>query len=134
MRIGFVELLDAAPLIAAAELGYYADEGLRVTLERQIGWGNVRDKLVFGNLQASHALVAMPPLSVMGRARFPEPLTTIMGLGTGGNGITFGHRLTDAGVNSAAELARHSHAGNRPDFARACFRLLDASLPASRLA
>ena len=70
LRIGFVELLDAAPLVAAFEMGHFADEGLRIVLERQVGWGNVRDKLVFGQLQASHALVGMPPLSVMGSRKF----------------------------------------------------------------
>ncbi|HWE04923.1 MAG TPA: CmpA/NrtA family ABC transporter substrate-binding protein [Tepidisphaeraceae bacterium] len=106
VRIGFVALLDAAPLIAAMTLGYFADEGLRVTLERQIGWGNVRDKLVYGHLHASHALVGMPPVSVLGRDRFPAPVTAIMGLGAGGNAITLGRRLTDMGIDSAVELAR----------------------------
>src|SRR5258706_14445807 len=62
LRLGFVPLIDAAPLIAAAELGYFIDEGLRVALERQIGWANVRDKLAFGHLHPSHALLG-PPLA-----------------------------------------------------------------------
>src|SRR4051812_12480552 len=74
VHLGFVPLLDAAPLILAAELGYFADEGLTVALHRQIGWGNVRDKLVYGQLHASHALVGMPPASVLGLDRFPEPV------------------------------------------------------------
>ena len=115
LRIGFVSLVDAAPLIAARELSYFADEGLRVTLERQIGWGNVRDKLVYGHLHASHALVGMPPLSQLGRDRFPEPLIAIMALGAGGNVITFGRRLTDSGVDSAAELARYARSCRRDD-------------------
>ena len=61
VHLGFIPLLDAAPLILAAELGYFADEGLQVALHRQVGWGNVRDKLVYGQLHASHALVGMPP-------------------------------------------------------------------------
>jgi len=105
LRIGFVPLLDAAPIIAAQELGYFADEGLRVVLERQIGWGNVRDKLTFGHLQASHALLGMPALSVMGGERFLEPLSTIISLGFGGNAISLGRRLTDKGIDSAGALA-----------------------------
>jgi nitrate/nitrite transport system substrate-binding protein len=114
LRVGFVELVDAAPLVAALELGYFADEGLRVVLDREIGWGNVRDKLVYGHLQAGHALVGMPPLSVLGRSRFPEVLTSIMALGAGGNAITFGRRLTDAGITSAADLARYAHSKPAP--------------------
>src|SRR5260370_37490913 len=78
IRVGFVPLLDAAPLIVAQECGYFADEGLRIALERQIGWGNVRDKLVHGKLHASHALYGMPPLSVLSRDGVSEPLVSII--------------------------------------------------------
>lgn len=105
VHLGFVPLLDAAPLILALELGYFADEGLQVALHRQVGWGNVRDKLVYGQLHASHALVGMPPASHLGRDRFPEPVVAVMSLGTGGNAITLSRRLTDAGVTGARELA-----------------------------
>jgi ABC-type nitrate/sulfonate/bicarbonate transport system substrate-binding protein len=105
VHLGFVPLLDAAPLILALELGYFADEGLQVALHRQVGWGNVRDKLVYGQLHASHALVGMPPASYLGRDRFPEAVIAVMSLGTGGNAITLSRRLTDAGVTGPRELA-----------------------------
>lgn len=113
IRVGFVPLLDAAPIIVALELGYFSDESLLVTLERQIGWGNVRDKLVFGHLAASHALLGMPPASRLGRDRFPEPLVAIMSLGAGGNAITLGRQLTDVGVDSLQTLARHVQSRGR---------------------
>ena len=106
INVGFVPLIDAAPLIAAFELGYFAEEGLDVSLCRQIGWGNVRDKLTFGQLNASHALLGMAPLSVMGAQQFAEPLVAIASLGAGGNAITLGRKLTSIGVTSAAALAR----------------------------
>jgi two-component system, oxyanion-binding sensor len=104
LRLGFVPLIDAAPLIVARELGYFADEGIHVELERQIGWGNVRDKLTFGRLDASHALVGMPLFSQLGRDWFAEPLVAVMNLGSGGDAITVSRRLADAGVCSAATL------------------------------
>ena len=106
LRVGFVPLVDAAPLIAARELGYFADEGLDVSLHRQIGWGNVRDKLTFGQLHASHALLGMAPLSVLGTEQFAEPLVAISGLGSGGNAITIARRWASIGVRSAEALAR----------------------------
>lgn len=106
VRVGFVRLIDAAPLIAAQELGYFSDEGLHVILDRQIGWGNIRDKLTFGALHASHALLGMAPLSVLGRDQFAEPLVAIASLGAGGNAITFSRRLTAMGVDSVHSLAR----------------------------
>lgn len=106
MHVGFVPLLDAAPLIAARELGFFAEEGLEVVLHRQIGWGNVRDKLTFGQLHASHALLGMAPLSVLGAEQFAQPLVAIAALGAGGNAITLSRRLTGIGVTSAEALAR----------------------------
>jgi ABC-type nitrate/sulfonate/bicarbonate transport system substrate-binding protein len=91
--LGFVPLIDAAPLLVADQLGYFTDEGLDVRLQRQIGWGNVRDKLTYGQLEASHALVGQPPASVAGLTAFPEPLVALMSLGTGGNAITVATRL-----------------------------------------
>jgi two-component system, oxyanion-binding sensor len=112
VRIGFVPLLDAAPLIVAGARGYFDDEGVRVVLERQIGWGNVRDKLVYGHLHASHALVGMPPCSLLGREHFSEPLIGIMGLGSGGSAISLSRKLIGAGVTTAADLSLHL--GARP--------------------
>jgi ABC-type nitrate/sulfonate/bicarbonate transport system substrate-binding protein len=106
LRLGFVPLIDAAPLIIASEQGYFLDEGLRVELCRQIGWGNVRDKLTFGQLDASHALLGMTPVSVLGTHRFDEPLVTIAALGTGGNAITLSRKLASMGVTTAEALAR----------------------------
>src|SRR3954469_8587818 len=60
MRIGFVPLIDAAPIIAAKEMGFFSNEGLNVSLHRQVGWANIRDKLSFGHLDAAHALLGMP--------------------------------------------------------------------------
>ncbi|MEI8194693.1 MAG: CmpA/NrtA family ABC transporter substrate-binding protein [Phycisphaerae bacterium] len=105
MRIGFVPLIDAAPLIVAHERGFFQQEGLEVTLLKQIGWANVRDKLTFGQLDASHALVGMPLMSQLGRDSFMEPLVEILRLGAGGSAITLGTNWYEQGIRSAAELA-----------------------------
>ena len=119
VRIGFVPLTDAAPLVVAVERGFFRGEGLHVTLHRQIGWGNVRDKLTFGQLDAAHALVGMPLMSQLGREPFAEPLVAVMNLGGGADAITVGRRLAEAGVRTAADLAEwvrraKSSGGDRP--------------------
>ena len=48
----------------------------------------------------------MPLFSQLGRDWFVEPLVALMALGSGGNAITLSRRLIDAGVRSAATLAR----------------------------
>jgi two-component system, oxyanion-binding sensor len=107
LRVGFVPLLDAAPLIVACELGYFASRGLAVELERQVGWGNVRDKLSFGHLDASHALLGIPVVSALQSDPDADHLVSILSLGTGGDAITLSRRLTNLGINSAATLQQH---------------------------
>ena len=116
LKIGFVPLIDAAPLIAAFQLGYFREEGLNVSLHRQIGWANIRDKLSFGQLDAGHALLGMPIASHLGRDSFNEPLIGILELGAGGNAITVRKELHDQGATSAAGLA--SLMKSQPRFSR----------------
>ena len=124
IRLGFVPLIDAAPLIAAEQLGYFAAEGLHVTLERQIGWANVRDKLAYGHLDASHSLLGLPLASALSAESTPhvhgEELIAVMSLSEGGNAITLSRELAEAGVNSAATLSRwvhDTHNDRTPSFA-----------------
>ena len=105
IRIGFLPLIDAAPLIVASELGYFDDEGLDVELEPQIGWGNVRDRLTYGQLHASHAPLGIVPASVAGLEHYDQPLLVLMGLGAGGNAITISRELADVGTNGGANGA-----------------------------
>jgi ABC-type nitrate/sulfonate/bicarbonate transport system substrate-binding protein len=107
IRIGFIDLIDAAPLIVAFEHGFFADEGLDVALERQLGWGSIRDRLTFGQLDAAHALLGMPLFSRLARDWFVEPLVALMNFGSGGNAITLSRRLIDAGVRSSVTLAEY---------------------------
>lgn len=105
VRIGFVPLIDAAPLVAAQELGLFEQFGVHVVFERQIGWANVRDKLIYGHLDAGHALLGMPLVTALS-GDATEPLVSVMELGCGGNAITVSKALADRGVRSAATLAK----------------------------
>ena len=59
IRIGFVPLVDCAPLILAKEEGFFEAEGLNVDLVREPGWATIRDKIVYGELEAAHALAGL---------------------------------------------------------------------------
>lgn len=118
-RIGFVDLIDAAPLIVALENGYFKDEGIDVVLERQLGWGNIRDRLTFGQLDLAHALLGMPLFSQLQRDRFVQPLLAVMNLGAGGDAITLSRQLFEAGVRSATGLGKYIAANRLQQ--RLCF-------------
>src|ERR1044071_2463909 len=66
LRLGFVPLADCAPLVIAHELGLFQKYGLEVSLSRELGWATVRDKVIHGELDAAHALAAMPVAATLG--------------------------------------------------------------------
>ena len=43
----------------AAHLGLFAKHGLRVELRREIGWATIREKIIYGELDAAHAPAPM---------------------------------------------------------------------------
>jgi two-component system, oxyanion-binding sensor len=106
LRLGFLALNDAAPLIVAQEQGFFARRGLSVRLSREAGWASVRDKLFHGELDA--APVSAPMLWAaqlgLGGAAFPVCAGLILSLH--GNAITLSTALREAGVTDAASLRR----------------------------
>jgi len=93
IRIGFVPLADAAPVIMAKEKGIFEKHGLNVTLVRVSSWARMRDLLAVGDLQAAHMLAPMVIASVMGLEPGTPPFTTAMALNMNGNAITVSNAL-----------------------------------------
>ncbi len=46
LKIGFIAITCATPLIMADPLGLYKKEGLNVQLVKTAGWGTIRDKML----------------------------------------------------------------------------------------
>lgn len=93
IRIGFVPLADAAPIIMAKEAGIFEKHGLNVTLERVSSWARMRDLLAIGDLHAAHMLAPIVIASVMGLEPGTPPFTTAMALNMNGNAITVSNSL-----------------------------------------
>ncbi|MEW6302777.1 MAG: CmpA/NrtA family ABC transporter substrate-binding protein [Verrucomicrobiota bacterium] len=104
LRLGFVPLADCAPLVVAQELNIFAKYGLSVTLSRQIGWATVRDKIIYGELDASHAVAGLPFAATLGLGAAPCECLTGLVLNLHGNAITLSSELYDLGVRNAASL------------------------------
>lgn len=68
LRVGFLALTDAAPLIAAQELGLYARHGLEVSLRREIGWATIREKIIYGEANMPTAAKAATLQHALGAA------------------------------------------------------------------
>lgn len=59
LQLGYMPLIDCAPLVAAVRLGLDRKHGLRLQLRRQASWAAIRDKLLSGELDAVHALAGL---------------------------------------------------------------------------
>jgi ABC-type nitrate/sulfonate/bicarbonate transport system substrate-binding protein len=104
LRLGYVPLIDCAPLVMAQELGLYTKYDLRVTLSREPGWATIRDKILYGDLEAAHALAVMPFAATMGLGSIRSDCVTGLVLNLHGNAITLSQELRQRGVRDARTL------------------------------
>jgi len=104
LRLGFVPLTDCAPLVMAQELGLFRKYGLHVTLSRELGWATVRDKIIYGELDAAHALAAMPVAATLGLGSIACDCMTALVLNLHGNAITLSDELWQRGVRDGKTL------------------------------
>lgn len=91
--IGFIPLLDCAPLVAASACGFAAEEGLDLKLVRETSWANIRDRLIIGHFDAAHMLGPMAVASTLGVGHVRVPIIAPCALGLGGNAIAVSLRL-----------------------------------------
>jgi ABC-type nitrate/sulfonate/bicarbonate transport system substrate-binding protein len=104
LRIGFVPLTDCAPLVMAEELGLYRNYGLDVQLHRELGWATIRDKILYGELDAVHAVAGLPFAVTLGLGSVKCDCLTALVLNLNGNAVTLSSLLTGQGVTDAASL------------------------------
>ena len=107
IRIGFVPLVDCAPLILAHEKGFFRAEGLNVELVREPGWATIRDKIVCGELHAAHALAGLCFGITIGLRVLARHCITGFLFNANGAAITISNRLKKAGVTDAQSLKRY---------------------------
>lgn len=96
LRLGYLPLIDAAPLIVAHELGFAAEEGLGLDLVRLQSWAQCRDMLGLGQVDAAHMLVPMPVAQALGLGPAFPRFDLAMVLAVGGQAIAISAQLADA--------------------------------------
>ena len=100
LRAGFVPLVDAAPLIVAAELGFADEEGVTLDLMRAPSWSLLRDALAAGLVDAAHMLAPVPVAAALGLGGAVPPLDAVSVLSA--NGTVVGVSRALAGSLRAA--------------------------------
>lgn len=93
LRLGYVPLIDAAPLIVAHELGFAAEEGLAFDLVRLGAWAQARDMLGAGLLDGAHMLVPMPVGQALGLGPRLPAMDLVMVLSQGGQAVAVSRDL-----------------------------------------
>ena len=88
LKIGFIPITCATPLIMADPLGFYREQGLNVTLNKTAGWALIRDKMLNKEHDASHFLSPMPLAISMGLGSAQQPMRVMTVQNINGQAIT----------------------------------------------
>ena len=88
LKIGFVPITCATPIIMAGPMGFYAREGLNVSLLKTAGWAVVRDKMMNKEYDASHMLSPMPLAISLGLGSQAQPVDVAAIQNINGQAIT----------------------------------------------
>lgn len=106
IKVGFIPIIDCAPIVLAEELGAYERQGLEVEIRREVSWANVRDKLALGKLDASHILAPLPLALTLGIDSVSVPVINAMTLQVNGNALTLSTSLWREMAEAAPELVK----------------------------
>lgn len=107
LRIGFIPLVDSAPLVVAHAVGFAREEGLSLELVREASWATLRDKLAIGVIDAAHLLAPIAVASKIGVGNPKPPFAAIMSLSMNGNAISLSRALFDEMRGHAPHVDRH---------------------------
>lgn len=109
LSVAYMPLTDAAPLIAAVEMGFAREEGLELDLVRAPSWSSLRDMLVFGRVEAAHLLAPVPVAMALGIGGVASQISALMLLSVNGTVVgvskSLARRLEDNGHRFALDDA-----------------------------
>ena len=95
LKIGFIPITCATPLIMAHPLGFYQKQGLNVEIVKTAGWALIRDKMLNKEYDATHFLSPMPLAISMGAGASATPMNVAAIQNTNGQAITLANKHKD---------------------------------------
>lgn len=121
LKLGFIALTDAAPLVIAKEKGFFDKYGLPdVEVLKQASWGATRDNLVLGGvangIDGAHILTPMPYLISTGKVtqnNVPVPMSILARLNLDSQGISVAKEYASTGVGLDASKLKEAFAAKK---------------------
>ena len=104
VRIGFIPLVDCAPLLVAREMELFQKHGVQVECSCEVGWATIREKMVYGQLDAAHAVAGLALALGLGLGSPVLRVVAPFVFNLHGNAITLSRDLWNRGVRDAASL------------------------------
>ena len=95
VRVGFVPLLDLAPIVIAHEMGFAAAEGLALDLRRAPSWSSLRDMLLWGQVNVAQMLAPVPVAMALGLGGAVARLDVLQVLSINGDVLGVSQGLAD---------------------------------------
>lgn len=95
LKIGFIPITCATPLIMAQPLGFYKQQGLDVQVIKTAGWALIRDKMLNKEYDATHFLSPMPLAISLGVGAPATPMNVATIQNTNGQAITLAMKHKD---------------------------------------
>ncbi|HEY8946753.1 MAG TPA: CmpA/NrtA family ABC transporter substrate-binding protein [Polyangiaceae bacterium] len=88
LKVGFVPITCATPIIMAHPMGFYAKYGLNVEVVKTAGWAVARDKSLNSEYDAAHMLTPMPLAMTLGVGSTASPFVVAAVENVNGQAIT----------------------------------------------
>ena len=95
LKVGFIPITCATPIIMAHPLGFYSKHGLNVEVVKTAGWAVIRDKTINKEYDAAHMLAPMPIAISLGLGANAIPTTVPAIENINGQGITLAMKHKD---------------------------------------
>jgi bicarbonate transport system substrate-binding protein len=105
ISLGFIPILEAAPLVIGVEKGFFAKHGLDVKLSKQSNWGAARDNVVLGSagggIDGGQWQLPMPQMISEGGITNGKkvPMYVLAMLMSQGNGIAASNSVKDGNLS-----------------------------------
>jgi bicarbonate transport system substrate-binding protein len=114
VKLGYIPIVEAAPLIIALEKGFFAKYGMtEVEVSKQANWGSARDNVEIGSaaggIDGGQWQMPMPYLIAEGlitKNNVKIPMYVLAQLNTHGNGVAIANKHTGKGIGLDLKSAK----------------------------